>query len=375
MASGLMGFLIIVVLLFVVLGGGGGLLSGGSPLLFVAAGVLAAIFIPAFRRLAIGLVVLAYLSSLAYSAINERYQVAKGQVAAAAAAPASVGGAVETWVRGLVAEDWQPFIAGSTWQSTLGLSRSPCCIQPGDVQQGHLGDCWLLASLAAVAKTHPGVIEQAIQPNGDGTYTVTLYPTQNGKMVKREIRVTPEFPEYQTTIWQRLGLSTNESRFPYAQPGDDHEEAWVMLFEKAAATVLGQYEALDAGSGLAGLQMVTGNKADWFEPRKLTPDALAARLVELERANAPVTAGTFPGKQIVEAGPNPLLVGNEDDATLSLEHLYYFIRYDPAAKMVTVGNQHTRGEPTELTLQEFQFAFTAVFYTTLMPSTAGCPCQ
>jgi hypothetical protein len=46
---------------------------------------------------------------------------------------------------------------------------------PSDVKQGALGDCYLLAALAAVAKTNPALIERMISDNGDGTYNVTIY--------------------------------------------------------------------------------------------------------------------------------------------------------------------------------------------------------
>jgi hypothetical protein len=364
--AGLIGFLVIVVLIFTLLASPG-LVGSAGPLLFLALAVLAVIFVPAVRRFAIGIVVLAVLGYMAYSAANERYQAARSQVAASVSAPLSITeGGFEATVKRAFAEKWRPFIAGG--------SGSSCCIQPGDVQQGHLGDCWLLASLAAIARTNPGAIKGAIQSRNDGTYTVTLFPEQNGSLARRDIHINTAFPEYPTTLLQYLKISSKESRFPYAQPGDDNEEAWVMLIERAAALVHGSYEKLDDGSGLEGLQLVTGRKAQEFEPRKLTPDALAAKLTELERNNDPVTAGTFKPNQIVESGPNPLLIGNETDATLNSGHLYYFIHYDPATRKVTVGNQHERNKTNELTLQEFQFAFTRVFYTDLPNAGDGCRC-
>jgi hypothetical protein len=42
------------------------------------------------------------------------------------------------------------------------------------ILQGSIGDCYFVASLAAVAETHPELIRNAIKDNADGTYTVTF---------------------------------------------------------------------------------------------------------------------------------------------------------------------------------------------------------
>ena len=44
-----------------------------------------------------------------------------------------------------------------------------------DIQQGSIGDCYFLASLGAVALTHPQAIRDMITDNGDGTYTVRFF--------------------------------------------------------------------------------------------------------------------------------------------------------------------------------------------------------
>jgi hypothetical protein len=348
-----------------------GALSGVPVALILA--VLAIVFVPALRRLAIGLVVLTVVALAGLAYVSGQWEAARAEMTSAATS-SPAWNTVNDWTGGLLAERWKPFVAGRTWKSTVGLAPPPCCIQPGDVQQGHLGDCWLLASLAAVARTNPGVIARGIQDNGDGSFTVTLYGDEKGRLVPRPVRVTPEFPEYRTTLLQRL--MPTESRFAYAQPGDDAEEAWVMLFEKAAAAVKGgRYEGLDGGPGLEGLQMVTGVKAEFLEPRGMSADALAAKLAQIVGPNHAVTAGTFPANQVVESGPSPLLVGNTDDPKLSSGHLHYVTDFDAATRRVTIANQHDRNSTTTLSLQEFQFAFAGVFSTELPPETGSCPCQ
>ena len=46
---------------------------------------------------------------------------------------------------------------------------------PSDINQGALGDCYMVAVLANIAKTEPDKIKEAMRDNGDGTVTVRLY--------------------------------------------------------------------------------------------------------------------------------------------------------------------------------------------------------
>src|SRR5690606_36561200 len=48
-------------------------------------------------------------------------------------------------------------------------------IDPNDVSQGQLGDCYFIASLAAIARQNPDLIREMIRDNGDGTYTITFH--------------------------------------------------------------------------------------------------------------------------------------------------------------------------------------------------------
>lgn len=46
---------------------------------------------------------------------------------------------------------------------------------PSDISQGVIGDCYMVAVLANIAKTNPDKIKEAMRDNGDGTVTVRLY--------------------------------------------------------------------------------------------------------------------------------------------------------------------------------------------------------
>ena len=97
----------------------------------------------------------------------------------------------------------------------------------GDVHQGSLGDCWLIAALASVAEADPARLERMITDNSDGTYTVTIDGT--------EITVDDEFP----VTWHGAPM--------YATGRHRTEPAalWPLVLEKAVAVHLGEgYEGL-----------------------------------------------------------------------------------------------------------------------------------
>ncbi len=157
-----------------------------------------------------------------------------------------------------------PFVT-EAGQSVSG-AHAPSGVDPNDVQQGLLGDCFLLAALIAVARTDPAAIARMIHPNGDGTYNVTLYRDNyflffHTGRERVTVRVPAVFPVATTTT--PTGPVTGTA---YAQPGDtsavDGPELWVMLIERAYAQLHGGYRGVDAGGTARDtLTAITGQDA------------------------------------------------------------------------------------------------------------------
>lgn len=135
-----------------------------------------------------------------------------------------------------------PLFAGPT-ESGDGDPRSQ--VQPTDVEQGQIGDCWLITSMQSIAATHPEVIEENVQDNGDGTYTVTLY--EDGEPIDYVVR--PEFP-----------ASNGDPQYA-DNPGE--RELWPLLYEKAMAQHMGgDWEDIDHDSPSTGIEAITGQDTD-----------------------------------------------------------------------------------------------------------------
>ena len=126
-----------------------------------------------------------------------------------------------------------PFIQGSEDERE---------IKGNDVRQGQLGNCYLLASLAAVAHFQPERIRGRLRALGPDASEV--------KIRDRWYRVS-----HKPVLRQGQPV--------YARPGDTvqrggatYHELWPMLFEKAAAASVGGYDSLISGPTWRGLNML-----------------------------------------------------------------------------------------------------------------------
>ena len=142
-----------------------------------------------------------------------------------------------------------------------------------DVQQGDVGDCWLLASLAEVAARDPQDIRNMFTADGtavENGATVSLYTVRffNSTGVAKYVTVDTELPsggDY------------------YDQPANG--VLWVALAEKAYAEANGagtsppatmgsdSYAALNGGDPAWALQAITGKSASDFS---INPSNIAA---------------------------------------------------------------------------------------------------
>jgi hypothetical protein len=97
-----------------------------------------------------------------------------------------------------------------------------------DINQGYLGDCYFLSSIAEVAKQDPGVISSMFTSNGNGTYGVRFY-----------VDGTAEY------VTVNSSLADGGNIFNYAS------DIWASLAEKA-------YAQLQTGSAVTG-NSISGN--------------------------------------------------------------------------------------------------------------------
>jgi calpain-15 len=117
-------------------------------------------------------------------------------------------------------------------------------IDPRDVAQGDMGDCWLIAALACLAE-YEGLVKKSLTSthyNPNGKYGVRLYDGLKNRWTVVHV------DEY---------VPVKDGRLLFAQPKTG--ELWVIIIEKAFAKFCGSYCQLSGGQTLWALQALTGD--------------------------------------------------------------------------------------------------------------------
>lgn len=115
-------------------------------------------------------------------------------------------------------------------------------IDPNDIKQGQLGDCWFLSALSSLAE-RPGLVRRLFvtqEHNDKGVYKIKIF--KNGEIVT-------------VTIDDYIPCRYNGG--PMFSRGTANE-LWVMLIEKAYAKLHGSYQALSAGFTAEAMIDLTG---------------------------------------------------------------------------------------------------------------------
>jgi len=191
-----------------------------------------------------------------------------------------------------IALDWSFFSAAPSpqrpsqrvdWQLFRDTPRAD------DVQQGELGDCWFLSSLAVLAEYQGGRFVRDLLPgqsklSKDGVYLVRLCLGGSWQGILVDDRLPcigggKYFSQIAYCVTLRLQL-------------------WASLIEKAFAKACGSYEALVGGEASEALSMFTGWPCTMiiFERRDFDPDVLWATLCSARDADFLMTCSTKEAK-------------------------------------------------------------------------------
>jgi hypothetical protein len=117
-----------------------------------------------------------------------------------------------------------------------------------DINQGALGDCYLLAAFGALAQSDPGAIEDMITDNGNGTYTVRMYDPSGDPIGITVDAAVPVYDEHGQPSFAGLG---------------DPPRLWVNVLEQAAALYEEGYGGIgDGGWPEEAWGLVTGTAGE-----------------------------------------------------------------------------------------------------------------
>jgi hypothetical protein len=209
-----------------------------------------------------------------------------------------------------------------------------------DIKQGGMGDCYLLASLAACARENPGMIRDAIRENRNAqgrveSYDVRLYARDgHGRLQPQDITVDAR------QFSQEAAMAGDTSK-------EGRPELWVLVVEKAYAQLNGGYgEIAHGGWPELATEALTGVEADVRTPASRTFADLRADV----KSKRPITVWTDGGS----AAAN--LVGNHAYAVIDArtEHGVGMVKlYNPWG-FHQPGTADPRGDGGWITFDQYQ---------------------
>jgi hypothetical protein len=140
-------------------------------------------------------------------------------------------------------------------------------ISVADINQGQLGDCFLLSSFGEEALFHPTAITNMIHNNGNGTESVTLYLDRSGRLATFG---STSFKATTVTINNTFSTASVNNGAKQDVVGNQ-KEIWPQVVEKAVATLAGGYGAIaNGGNPVLAMEELTGQSATYMSPASLT---------------------------------------------------------------------------------------------------------
>jgi len=126
-------------------------------------------------------------------------------------------------------------------------------IEPADLLQGSIGNCWFVAAVASMAE-FPKEVRRIFGSSTDlepsGRYTLRLYDHNQDRI--RNITIDEFIPCHPRRWWDEHGKPL------FARPNGN--EAWVLLLEKGMAKMFGSYSKLDGNHAGVAFRALTGEK-------------------------------------------------------------------------------------------------------------------
>jgi hypothetical protein len=216
-----------------------------------------------------------------------------------------------------------------------------------DVNQGKLGDCWFVATLAEVALQDPSAIESMITNNHNGTFGVRFFVDG----VADYVTVNRELPtESGDSGW------ANGSNLAFAN-GAKGEPLWAELVEKAFAQLNAEPDAVHGERGLAtnsydgieggypqdALKEITDQDSFTFTSRHLVSDSATI-------------GAAFESGDEVELSTGIVPKPYQDH--LVNDHVFEVVGYDAGTEEFTVHNPwgSAASEPMTFTMSAHELA-------------------
>lgn len=208
--------------------------------------------------------------------------------------------------------------------SKFGGDRSPKDPKGKDTAQGSIGDCYLVAAMAAVANASPGTIKDAVKYNEKkGTYTVRFFEETGYN------KFSPVTIEIDALLPTEPG---NRADPVYA--GDQGGPMWSAIIEKAYAKWKGGYDKIGKGGyGEKAMSEMTGARSKSVYPSSLKPEQVIPLFQEAKKDGKAIYAAIKSDKHSKKQSP---LSGKGDGPyTGSVTHTHRWNHIVPGTLEIT----------------------------------------
>jgi hypothetical protein len=170
--------------------------------------------------------------------------------------------------------------------SKVDGDHSPKAPTGKDTAQGFAGDCFFIASMAAVANASPGAIEDMVEYDAEkGTYTVRFYEEDYaGKYTPVYIEVDGYLP------------TAKDKRKDPVYAGDEGGKLWSAVIEKAYAKWKGGYDVIgEGGTGEQALAEITGARSQNKRPGAMKEEEVIPYFEQAKKDGKAIYAGVKDG--------------------------------------------------------------------------------
>jgi hypothetical protein len=214
-------------------------------------------------------------------------------------------------------------------------------INVADINQGQMGDCFLLSSIGEIVLLKPTFISNMIHANANGTETVTLYEASNGRLPNVGTTAFKPVSETVTNVFPDYSVNNAANQ----DVVNGQKEIWPQVLEKAVATLGGGYASIaNGGSPVIAMEELTGHAASFMSPASLT----LATLQNFVKAGDLIVMDTLPSGAL----PNGLFN----------DHAYMFssVTGSGASAMVHLLNPWGFDQPTAMLVSQLSHGFDEV---------------
>jgi len=160
-----------------------------------------------------------------------------------------------------------------------------------DINQGQIGDCFLLSSIGEIVLTSPSFITNMITQNANGTETVKLYQFQTVKVGHSTVTQLVATTETVTNNFASYSVNNGASQDVVGGV----KEIWPQVLENAFAQLGGGYSSImNGGSPVIAMELLTGKAATWYSPVQFgsTAAQVTANFNALIKANDMIVLDT-----------------------------------------------------------------------------------